>query len=143
MDGGGTEAVKSFSLLNFKIPLAWRCGLCFLFYFIPMGYNYFDTPTLRHLPGTNAAAPKLPPHVYLSSLLPPLFVSLSLSSFQNISSSISHNLGISMSNIETDGLSVTYSADRTGSPDLRLIHYNDVYHVEYALISPSFPSLRL
>lgn len=48
-----------------------------------------------------------------------------------------------MSNIETDGLSVTYSADRTGSPDLRLIHYNDVYHVEYALISPSFLSCCL
>lgn len=48
-----------------------------------------------------------------------------------------------MSNIETDGLSVTYSADRTGSPDLRLVHYNDVYHVEYALISPSFLSLPL
>jgi hypothetical protein len=38
-----------------------------------------------------------------------------------------------MSNIETDGLSVIHSSDRTGSPDLRLIHYNDVYHVEYAL----------
>jgi hypothetical protein len=36
-----------------------------------------------------------------------------------------------MSNLESDGLSVTYSSDRTGSPDLRLIHYNDVYHIEY------------
>jgi hypothetical protein len=42
-----------------------------------------------------------------------------------------HSSGISMSNIETDGLSVTYSSDRTGAPDLRLIHFNDVYHVEY------------
>lgn len=126
--------------------------MVFAFYFILFkwaSYNYFDTPTLRHLPGTNAAAPELPPHVYLSSLLSPLFVSLSLSlslslsCFQSTSSSLFHNLGISMSNIETDGLSVTYSADRTGSPDLRLIHYNDVYHVEYALISPSFPSRRL
>ncbi|KAJ5961404.1 hypothetical protein N7501_006345 [Penicillium viridicatum] len=41
-----------------------------------------------------------------------------------------------MSNIETDGLSVTYSADRTGSPDLRLIHYNDVYHVESGSAEP-------
>jgi hypothetical protein len=44
-----------------------------------------------------------------------------------------------MSGLDTDGLSVTYSSDRTGSPDLRLIHYNDVYHVEYA--SPSLPAL--
>ncbi|KAJ5971552.1 uncharacterized protein N7479_001470 [Penicillium vulpinum] len=41
-----------------------------------------------------------------------------------------------MSNIETDGLSVTYSTDRTGSPDLRLIHYNDVYHVEAGSAEP-------
>lgn len=41
-----------------------------------------------------------------------------------------------MSALEVDGLSVTYSSDRTGSPDLRLIHYNDVYHVEYALPVP-------
>lgn len=41
-----------------------------------------------------------------------------------------------MSSLEVDGLSVTYSSDRTGSPDLRLIHYNDVYHVEYALLLP-------
>ncbi|KAJ5043243.1 hypothetical protein NUH16_000023 [Penicillium rubens] len=41
-----------------------------------------------------------------------------------------------MSNIETDGLSVTYSSDRTGSPDLRLIHYNDVYHVESGSAEP-------
>lgn len=44
-----------------------------------------------------------------------------------------------MSTLETDGLSVTYSSDRTGSPDLRLIHYNDVYHVEYALFLLSVP----
>lgn len=36
-----------------------------------------------------------------------------------------------MSTIASDGLSVTYTSDRHGSPDLRLIHYNDVYHVEY------------
>ncbi|KAJ5374449.1 5'-Nucleotidase/apyrase [Penicillium concentricum] len=41
-----------------------------------------------------------------------------------------------MSNVETDGLSVTYSSDRTGSPDLRLIHYNDVYHVESGSAEP-------
>lgn len=35
-----------------------------------------------------------------------------------------------MSTLDTDGLSVTYASDRTGPPDLRLIHYNDVYHVE-------------
>lgn len=44
-----------------------------------------------------------------------------------------------MSTLDTDGLSVTYSSDRTGSPDLRLIHYNDVYHVEYALLLPCIP----
>ncbi|KAJ5477571.1 hypothetical protein N7530_003080 [Penicillium desertorum] len=41
-----------------------------------------------------------------------------------------------MSNIETDGLSVIHSSDRTGSPDLRLIHYNDVYHVESGSAEP-------
>jgi hypothetical protein len=39
-----------------------------------------------------------------------------------------------MASIETDGLTVTYSSERTGIPDLRLIHYNDVYHVEYAIV---------
>uniref|UniRef100_A0A093UNP5 Trifunctional nucleotide phosphoesterase protein YfkN n=2 Tax=Talaromyces marneffei PM1 TaxID=1077442 RepID=A0A093UNP5_TALMA len=29
-----------------------------------------------------------------------------------------------------EGLTVTYSSGREGAPDLRLIHYNDVYHVE-------------
>lgn len=37
-----------------------------------------------------------------------------------------------MSPVETEGLSVTHSSHRTGCPDLRLLHYNDVYHVEYA-----------
>jgi hypothetical protein len=36
--------------------------------------------------------------------------------------------------MQSDGLSITYSsvpeADRP-NPDLRLIHFNDVYHVEY------------
>lgn len=36
-----------------------------------------------------------------------------------------------MSALESDGLTVTYASDRIGAPDLRLIHYNDVYHVEY------------
>ncbi|CAG8411848.1 unnamed protein product [Penicillium salamii] len=44
--------------------------------------------------------------------------------------------GIFMSSLELDGLSVTYSTDRTGSPDLRLIHYNDVYHVESGSAEP-------
>lgn len=36
--------------------------------------------------------------------------------------------------MDSDGLSVTYSSGRTGTsaPDLRLLHFNDVYHVEYA-----------
>lgn len=38
-----------------------------------------------------------------------------------------------MSTLASDGLSVTYTSDRHGAPDLRLIHYNDVYHVEYGL----------
>lgn len=29
-----------------------------------------------------------------------------------------------------EGLIITYSSGREGAPDLRLIHYNDVYHVE-------------
>ncbi|KAJ5758340.1 uncharacterized protein N7511_007034 [Penicillium nucicola] len=41
-----------------------------------------------------------------------------------------------MANLDTDGHSVTHSSDRTGSPDLRLIHYNDVYHVEAGSAEP-------
>ncbi|KAL2810018.1 Metallo-dependent phosphatase-like protein [Aspergillus granulosus] len=41
-----------------------------------------------------------------------------------------------MPSIETDGFSVTYSSERTGVPDLRLIHYNDVYHVESGSAEP-------
>lgn len=45
-----------------------------------------------------------------------------------------------MASIETDGSSVTYSSERTGVPDLRLIHYNDVYHVECVnTLYPLFP----
>lgn len=32
--------------------------------------------------------------------------------------------------LDVDGLTVTYSSGREGPPDLRLLHYNDVYHVE-------------
>lgn len=38
-----------------------------------------------------------------------------------------------MTPIELDGLTITHSSNRTGPPDLRLIHYNDVYHVEMSL----------
>ncbi|KAL2817500.1 Metallo-dependent phosphatase-like protein [Aspergillus cavernicola] len=41
-----------------------------------------------------------------------------------------------MSSLESDGFSVTYSSERTGAPDLRLIHYNDVYHVESGSAEP-------
>ena len=37
-----------------------------------------------------------------------------------------------------DGLSITYSCGKDGQaqpPDLRFLHYNDVYHVEYELLS--------
>lgn len=35
-----------------------------------------------------------------------------------------------------DGSSTTFSCDRQGTPDLRLLHYNDVYHVECVQSSP-------
>ncbi|KAL2869667.1 putative 5'-nucleotidase [Aspergillus lucknowensis] len=41
-----------------------------------------------------------------------------------------------MPSIENDGLTVTYSSERTGIPDLRLLHYNDVYHVESGSAEP-------
>ncbi|KAK1146196.1 hypothetical protein N8T08_003286 [Aspergillus melleus] len=41
-----------------------------------------------------------------------------------------------MSAVETDGLSFTHACERTGTPDLRLIHYNDVYHVEAGSAEP-------
>ncbi|EAW07037.1 putative 5'-nucleotidase [Aspergillus clavatus NRRL 1] len=41
-----------------------------------------------------------------------------------------------MSPIQTGGFSATYASSRTGAPDLRLIHYNDVYHVESGSAEP-------
>ncbi|KAH8435130.1 putative 5'-nucleotidase [Aspergillus melleus] len=41
-----------------------------------------------------------------------------------------------MSAVEKDGLSMTHACERTGTPDLRLIHYNDVYHVEAGSAEP-------
>ncbi|KAF9890122.1 hypothetical protein FE257_006283 [Aspergillus nanangensis] len=41
-----------------------------------------------------------------------------------------------MSSVATDGFSVTYATERSGPPDLRLIHYNDVYHVEPGSADP-------
>lgn len=42
-----------------------------------------------------------------------------------------------MPSLDSDGLFVTHSSGRTGPPDLRLIHYNDVYHVEYVALTPA------
>ncbi|GIK06005.1 hypothetical protein Aspvir_010123 [Aspergillus viridinutans] len=41
-----------------------------------------------------------------------------------------------MTPVELDGLTITHSSNRTGAPDLRLIHYNDVYHVEAGSAEP-------
>ncbi|OJD16565.1 hypothetical protein AJ78_03256 [Emergomyces pasteurianus Ep9510] len=41
-----------------------------------------------------------------------------------------------MSPIEQAGHSTTYDCGRTGTPDLRLLHYNDVYHVEAGSAEP-------
>ncbi|EAU39585.1 conserved hypothetical protein [Aspergillus terreus NIH2624] len=38
--------------------------------------------------------------------------------------------------VESDGLSVTHACERSTPPDLRLIHYNDVYHVEPGSAEP-------
>lgn len=35
--------------------------------------------------------------------------------------------------MDTDGVFVTLDCGRTGPPDARFLHYNDVYHVEYAI----------
>ena len=36
----------------------------------------------------------------------------------------------------TKSESITWKSQRedSGSPDLRLVHFNDVYHIEYALV---------
>lgn len=44
--------------------------------------------------------------------------------------------------VADSGSSITHSSDRTGTPDLRLIHYNDVYHVEYVCTTISLFSAR-
>ncbi|KAL4963480.1 putative 5'-nucleotidase [Aspergillus stella-maris] len=51
--------------------------------------------------------------------------------------SLKPGMSLHMSSSDTDGLSITYSSERTGSPDLRLIHYNDVYHVEAGSAEPA------
>ncbi|KAJ9326865.1 hypothetical protein DTO027B5_4691 [Paecilomyces variotii] len=42
-----------------------------------------------------------------------------------------------MSEVESAGLSITHSCNRKGPPDLRLLHYNDVYHVEAGSAEPA------
>ncbi|KAL1859866.1 hypothetical protein Plec18170_001812 [Paecilomyces lecythidis] len=42
-----------------------------------------------------------------------------------------------MSAVESAGLSITYTCKREGPPDLRLLHYNDVYHVEAGSAEPA------
>jgi len=72
------------------------------------------------LPYSHSLTPPLPRSLYFSSVLYPRVLGFFfLDSLQ-------------MSVLETGGLSVTHSSQRTGCPDLRLLHYNDVYHVEYA-----------
>ncbi|CAI7589947.1 hypothetical protein N7533_009889 [Penicillium manginii] len=41
-----------------------------------------------------------------------------------------------MTPLESDGVSVTYDSHCTRLPDLRLLHYNDVYHVESGSAEP-------
>ncbi|KAL4891146.1 Metallo-dependent phosphatase-like protein [Aspergillus ambiguus] len=41
-----------------------------------------------------------------------------------------------MPSVESDGLSITHACQRSTPPDLRLIHYNDVYHVEPGSAEP-------
>ncbi|KAI2795309.1 hypothetical protein POX_a01915 [Penicillium oxalicum] len=41
-----------------------------------------------------------------------------------------------MTPLDSKGLTVTHDSGRTGSPDLRLIHFNDVYHIESGSAEP-------
>lgn len=125
MDSDGAEVMKSCLLYLFLH------GVDFFFAF----YIVYENTT-PYSPGIKAPMWRFPYSFPLS------FTSLSLyllSLFLLYLSTLQYHFflqsGISMSSLVTDGLSVTYSSNRTGSPDLRLIHYNDVYHVEYALLS--------
>lgn len=106
----------------------------------------YDTPFLRHPPletrhPLRACLPLSASSVCFSCLHRHSALPLSLLKYLLISSI--NRVLVPMSIIETDGLSVTYSSDRTGAPDLRLIHFNDVYHVEYALVFLPLLSLSL
>ncbi|KAF3482621.1 5'-nucleotidase [Arthroderma uncinatum] len=43
---------------------------------------------------------------------------------------------MSLEAIESAGVSTTFNSNRQGAPDLRLLHYNDVYHVESSSSEP-------
>ncbi|KAL4880622.1 hypothetical protein BJY04DRAFT_208026 [Aspergillus karnatakaensis] len=100
----------------------------------PGDYKLAEIASTDHLrPGISPASARSPS---INSLPSP-----SIPSYRNrISSRASFSSGPiilgPMAPIETDGLSVTYSSERTGTPDLRLIHYNDVYHVESGSAEP-------
>ncbi|KAL4778974.1 hypothetical protein BJX76DRAFT_352183 [Aspergillus varians] len=97
----------------------------------PEDYSLVEVASTDHLrPGTSPATSVRSPST--SSLPSP-----SIPSYRHHSTLSSGPIILPpMSSTETDGLSVTYSSDRTGVPDLRLIHYNDVYHVEPGSAEP-------
>lgn len=105
--------------------------------FVPPFFFEYNDEMIPYFPGINVAASNTFPSLFVGCPWPLLLVfshSLSLSLPPSLdfpsAISIAVNPEILMSNLEIDGLSVTHSSNRTGPPDLRLIHYNDVYHVE-------------
>ncbi|KAL4916179.1 hypothetical protein BDW62DRAFT_212191 [Aspergillus aurantiobrunneus] len=97
----------------------------------PDDYNLIEIASTNHLrPGTSPTTSVRSPST--TSIPSP-----SISSYRHRSTLSSGPVIVGpMSAIETDGSSVTYSSDRTGIPDLRLVHYNDVYHVESGSAEP-------
>lgn len=117
----------------------WSIGIPLLLLLFPQASRHPGTELLSHplprFPRIRASVPKvvpLAPRNQLPSLSPFFFnFLLLLCSPLVYTITISIPVGLFMSTLESDGLSVTHASDRTGSPDLRLIHYNDVYHIEY------------
>jgi hypothetical protein len=122
--------------LHLAIPVSSK-----LHSFFSSGIQAFRHPGTKELSHSPPRIPRIPAcPTFVNSWLPPFVSFFTLyCSFSHLLSPFSTNsilypfysVGVSMSNLECDGLSVTHASNRTGSPDLRLIHFNDVYHIEY------------
>ncbi|KAL4746328.1 hypothetical protein BDW72DRAFT_207465 [Aspergillus terricola var. indicus] len=117
----------------------------------PEHYNLVEVASTDHLrPGTSPITTSVRSPTSLRSPSMSSIPSSPISSYRHRSTissgpiimgqSLKAGIGLqswtTMSSKNADGSSVTYSSNRSCNPDLRLIHYNDVYHVESGSAEP-------